>query len=162
LEVIRGSSALGLWFSLFRFHYCGIGSSLLVRRRVWSYEAFRYQLTQYGFYKESGVLQKKPVVIPYGKIHKVEIYRGILEKMRGLSGLRVQIAGRYRVRRRRGLFGQEGVHSSSFKKLNTLAEEELYGLSVEVAEQLKTELLVRKQQAIDPESNNIFDKSVVS
>jgi len=109
-----------------------------------SYEAFRYQLTQYGFYKESGVMQKKPVVVPYDRIHKVEIYRGILQKMLGLSGLRIQIAGRYRVRRRRGLFGQEVVYTSSFKRLNTLAEEELPGLSVEVAEQLKTELLGKR------------------
>ena len=112
-----------------------------------SYEAFRYQLTQYGFYKESGVMQKKPVVVPYDKIHKVEIYRGILQKMLGLSGLRIQIAGRYRVRRRRGLFGQEGVHTSSFKRLNTLAEEGLPGLSLEVAEQLKTELLGRRAKS---------------
>lgn len=109
-----------------------------------SYEAFRYQLTQYGFYKESGVMQKKPVVVPYDRIHKVEIYRGILQKMLGLSGLRIQIAGRYRVRRRRGLFGQEGVHTSSFKRLNTLAEEELPGLSIEVAEQINTELLGKR------------------
>ena len=109
-----------------------------------SYEAFRYQLTEYGFYKESGVMQKKPVVIPYNKMHKVEIYRGILQKILGLSGLRIQIAGTHRVRRRRGLFWQEGVHTSSFKRLNPLAEEDLYGLSVEVAEQLKTELLGRR------------------
>ena len=109
-----------------------------------SYEAFRYQLTEYGFYKESGVMQKKPVVIPYNKMHKVEIYRGILQKILGLSGLRIQIAGTHRVRRRRGLFWQEGVHTSSFKRLNPLAEEELPGLSVEVAEQLKTELSGRR------------------
>jgi hypothetical protein len=33
---------------------------------------------------------------------------------------------------------------SSFKRFNTLAEEELPGLSIEVAEQLKTELLAKK------------------
>ena len=111
----------------------------------WSYEAFRYQLTEYGFYKESGVIQKKPVVIPYNKIHKVEIYRGILQKILGLSGLRIQIAGTNAIRKRQGLFGYSwSMTWSSFKKFNLLAEEELPGLSVEVAEQLKTELSVRR------------------
>jgi uncharacterized membrane protein YdbT with pleckstrin-like domain len=110
-----------------------------------SYEAFSYQLTEYGFYKESGVMQKKPVVIPYDKIHKAEIYRGILQKMLGLSGLRIQIAGTHGIRKRRGLFGYSYLMVwSSFKRFNPLAEEELYGLSVEMAEQLKTELLARK------------------
>jgi membrane protein YdbS with pleckstrin-like domain len=110
-----------------------------------NYEAFSYQLTEYGFYKESGVIQKKPVVIPYNKIHKVEIYRGILEKILGLAGLRIQIAGRHGIRKRRGLFGYSYLMVwSSFKRLNPLAEEELPGLSVEVAEQLKTELSVRR------------------
>ncbi|MCK5593041.1 hypothetical protein KAI31_02980, partial [Candidatus Bathyarchaeota archaeon] len=68
----------------------------------------------------------------------MEIYRGILQKILGLSGLRIQIANRYGVRRRRGLFWQGwSVTVSSFKRLNTLAEEDLPGLSVEVAEQLK-------------------------
>ena len=110
-----------------------------------SYEAFRYQLTQYGFYKESGVIRKKPVVIPYGKIHKVDIYRGILEKMLGLAGLRIQIAGQYGPRRRRGLFGQSTtIVFSSFERFRQLAEEELPGLSVEVAEQINAELLGRR------------------
>ena len=110
-----------------------------------SYRAFRYELTEYGFHKESGVIRKKPVVIPYNKIHKVEIYRGILEKILGLSGLRIQIAGQYGPRRRRGLFGQSTtIVFSSFERFRLLAEEELPGLSVEVAEQLNTELLVRR------------------
>lgn len=125
----------------------GFGVTYLWAR--WSYEAFRYQLTEYGFYKESGVMQKKPVVIPYNKMHKVEIYRGILQNILRLAGLRIQIAGRYRIRRRRGLFGQEGVHTS---RLNTLAEEELPGLSVEVAEHLKTELLVRRATSKESET----------
>ena len=121
----------------------GFGVTYLWAR--WSYEAFRYQLTEHGFHKESGVIQKRPVVIPYNKMHKVEIYRGILQKILGLSGLRVQIADTHGIRRRRGLFGYSYLMVwSSFKRFDLLAEEELPGLSVEAAEQLKTELSVRK------------------
>lgn len=121
----------------------GFGVTYLWAR--WSYEAFRYQLTEHGFHKESGVIQKKPVVIPYNKMHKVEIYRGILQKILGLSGLRVQIADTHGIRRRRGLFGYSYLMVwSSFKRFDLLAEEELPGLSIEAAEQLKTELSVRK------------------
>ena len=121
----------------------GLGIAYLWARL--SYRAFRYELTQYGFYKESGVIRKKPVVIPYEKMQKVDIYRGILEKMLGLSGLRIQIAGREAVRKRHGLFGTRLTMSfSSFDKFRLLAEEELPGLSVEVAEQLNTELLGRR------------------
>ena len=110
-----------------------------------SYRAFRHELTQYGFYKESGVVRKKPVVIPYEKMHKVEIYRGILEKILGLSGLRIQIAGQYGPRRRRGLFGQSTtIVFSSFERFRQLGEEDLPGLSIEVAEQINTELSVRR------------------
>jgi membrane protein YdbS with pleckstrin-like domain len=150
-------SAVGLLWA-FGFLYFGLTSVALVFLLLslagfgvtclWarsSYEAFSYQLTEYGFYKESGVMRKKPVVIPYNKMHKVEIYRGILQKILGLSGLRIQIADRYGVRRRRGLFWQTSSFTvSSFKRFNTLAEEELPGLSIEVAEQLKTELLAKK------------------
>ena len=109
------------------------------------YRAFKYELTQYGFYKESGVIRRKPVVIPYDKIHKVDIYRGILERILGLSGLRIQIAGRYGPRRRRRLFWQSWrISFSSFERFRLLAEEELPGLSVEAAEQLNTELLGRR------------------
>ena len=83
-------------------------------------------------------MQKKPVVIPYNKMHKVEIYRGILQKILGLAGLRIQIAGTHGIRKRRGLFGYSYLMVwSSFKRFNLLAEEELPGLSVEMAEQLK-------------------------
>jgi len=121
----------------------GLGIAYLWARL--SYRAFRYELTQHGLYKESGVIRKKPVVIPYEKMHKIDIYRGILEKILGLSGLRIQIAGQYGPRRRRGLFGQSTtIVFSSFERFRQLAEEELPGLSVEVAEQLNTELLGRR------------------
>jgi len=127
----------------------GFGVAYL-RARL-SYRAFRYELTQYGFYKESGVIRKKPVVIPYEKMHKVDIYRGILEKMLGLSGLRIQIAGTHGIRRRQGLFGYSWRMTwSSFERFDLLAEEELPGLSVEVAEQINTELLGKRATNTEP------------
>lgn len=135
-----GLTSLALFFLFLSL--AGFGVAYLWARL--SYRAFRYELTQYGFYKEGGVIQKKHVVIPYDKIHKVDIYRGILEKILGLSGLRIQIAGRYGPRRRRGLFWQSwAISFSSFERFRLLAEEELPGLSPEVAEQLNTELAIR-------------------
>ena len=139
--VAEGLTGLAYFFLFLSL--AGYGISYLWARL--SYRAFRYELTQYGFYKESGVIRKKPVVIPYNKIHKVEVYRGVLEKILGLSGLRIQIAGTHGIRRRRGLFGYSWRMTwSSFKRFDLLAEEELPGLSVEVAEQLNTELLTRR------------------
>lgn len=110
-----------------------------------SYRSYRYELAQNGLYIGSGVIRKKPVVIPYHEMHKVEAYRGIPERMPGLSGSRLQIVGKHGIRRRRGLLGQSWrVTFSSFERFRQLAEEELIGLSVKVAEQLRTELSVRR------------------
>ncbi len=132
-------------FLLFVF-LVGFGFAYLWARL--SYRAYKYELTQYGFYKESGVIRKKPFTIPYEKIHNVDIHRGILERILGLSDLRIQIAGRYAPRKRHGLFGTTITMTfSSFQRFRQLAEEELPGLSLEVAEQLNTELSVRRAKS---------------
>ena len=57
---------------------------------IWAkltYRFYRYESTDLGFRKESGVIYKKYVTIPYDRIQNVDIYRGILARILGLSDL---------------------------------------------------------------------------
>ncbi len=95
---------------------------------VWaklSYKFYKYELADIGFRKESGVIYKRYVTIPYDRIQNVDIYRGITARILGLSDLHIQTAG-------------VGV---------AIGEGRLPGLSIEVAEQLRDELIQRARQS---------------
>lgn len=97
---------------------------------IWAkltYRFYRYELTDAGFRKELGVITKKYVTIPYDRIQNVDIYRGILARVLGLSDLNIQTAG------------ASGQTSRS--------EGRLPALSHEVAEQLRDELIQRATKA---------------
>lgn len=99
---------------------------LLVLSYLWSklvYHYYRYELTELGFRKESGVIVKRYITIPYDRIQNVDIYRGVLARLLGLSDLQIQTAG-----------------SSSHL---SFGEGRLPGLSSEVAEELRDELIRR-------------------
>ena len=103
---------------------------------VWarlSYNYYRYELTEMGFRKESGVIIKAYVTIPYDRIQNVDIYRGITARLLGLSDLHIQTAGASAVVGRYGSIGMG-------------AEGRLPGLSIEVAEQMRDELIRRARQ----------------
>src|SRR3989338_5985470 len=96
---------------------------------IWAkltYSFYRYELTENGFRKELGVIYKKYITIPYDRIQNVDIYRGILARLLGLSDLNIQTAGMS------GAIGAEG---------------RLPALSREVAEQLRDELIQRARQS---------------
>ncbi len=96
---------------------------------IWAkltYRFYRYELTDAGFRKELGVIYKKYVTIPYDRIQNVDIYRGIWARLLGLSDLNIQTAGIS------GAMGTEG---------------RLPGLSREIAEQLRDELIQRARQS---------------
>jgi len=117
-----------LWFILPVF---------LVLCFIWaklSYHFYRYELVDSGFRKESGVIYKKYVTIPYDRIQNVDIYRGILARLLGLSDLQIQTAGASAVVSR-GVMAGVG------------AEGRLPGLSKDVAEQLRDELILRARQS---------------
>ncbi len=95
-----------------------------------SYHFYRYELSELGFRKESGVILKSYVTIPYDHIQNVDIYRGILARILGLSDLQIQTAGASAVM---GRYGARGMG----------AEGRLPGLSHEMAEQLRDELIRR-------------------
>lgn len=106
---------------------------------IWAklaYHFYRYELTDAGFHKELGVIFKKYVTIPYDRIQNVDIHRGILARIIGLSDLKIQTAGISATIGRFGRFGMSGAG----------AEGQLPGLSREAAEQLRDELIQRARQ----------------
>lgn len=128
-SVFLGPSALELFGSL-------IGSLVfvlvfivicLIGVWVWSklyYHFYRYEMHESGFRKESGIIAKRYVTIPYEKIQNVDINRSFLARILGLSSLNIQTAGASAI-------GAEGS---------------LPGITHEVAEQLRNELVRRSQQ----------------
>jgi uncharacterized protein len=112
-------------------------SALLIGCFVWAkfaYRFYRYELLDTGFRKESGVIYKKYVTIPYDRIQNVDINRGILARILGLSDLNIQTAGASAAVSRYGVMGGG-------------AEGRLPGVSMEVAEQLRDELIQRARQS---------------
>src|SRR3989344_6640052 len=102
--------------------------ALLIFFWIWAkltYHFYRYELREDGFRKESGVITKKYVTIPYERIQNVDIIRALVPRILGLSDLNIQTAG---------ASGQ------------IIAEGRLPGLSPEVAERLRDELIRRANQ----------------
>ena len=123
LETInRILDVMGNWWFLLLVLF-----SISVIRAVLTYYFYRYELREEGFRKEHGVIWKKYVTIPYERIQNVDIYRGILARIFGLSDLNIQTAG---MSSTKGSYGGE-------------SEGRLPGLSKEVAEQVRDELIRR-------------------
>ena len=99
-----------------------------------AYKFYRYELVDHGFRKESGVIYKRYVTIPYDRIQNVDIYRGIWARFLGLSDLQIQTAG------------SSAVMSSS-SSLGMGAEGRLPAISKEEAERLRDELINRARQS---------------
>ena len=103
-----------------------IGISLLAS---WlTYKNYKWTLTDMGFKKESGVIFKRYVVIPYNKIQNVDIHRSLLHRILGLSAISIQTAG----------------FSSGAAGRTQTAEGHLPGLLPEEAEKLQNDLLRRQ------------------
>ncbi len=111
---------------------------LLILSFIWAkltYHFYRYELTDIGFYKERGVIRKKYVTIPYDRIQNIDIYRGIWDRILGLSDLNIQTAGSSTVITTRG-----GIYGGG-------AEGRLPALSQKEAERLRDELIKRARQS---------------
>lgn len=110
---------------------------LIVLIYIWarlSYKYYRYELKDDGFHKESGVITKKYVTIPYDRIQNIDIYRGLWSRILGLSDLQIQTAGASAQVSRSGVSGAG-------------SEGRLPGLSFADAEQLRDELIRRAKQS---------------
>ena len=111
--------------------------AFLVLCFVWAkltYRFYRYELLDTGFRKESGVIYKKYVTVPYDRIQNVDINRGILARIFGLSDLNIQTAGASATVSRYGVMGGG-------------AEGRLPAVSMAVGEQLRDELIQRARQS---------------
>lgn len=111
--------------------------AFLVLCFVWAkltYHFYRYELHDTGFRKESGVIYKKYVTIPYDRIQNIDIDRGILDRILGLSDLKIQTAGTSATVSRYGVMGGD-------------AEGKLPGVSMATGEQLRDELIQRARQS---------------
>ncbi len=93
-----------------------------------TYRFWRYELTEDAVKIEKGVITKKYISIPYQRVQNVDIYRGILARLLGLSDLQIQTAGYS------GGYGKYGRGTSEGK---------LPGLDIQVAEQLREEFVKR-------------------
>lgn len=104
---------------------------------LWSYlvyQNYKYELTEDGFRKELGVIAKKYVTIPYERIQNVDIYRGPIARILGLSDLNIQTAGL--------------SYNPKNAKMGR-SEGRLPGLSKEEAERVRSELISRAQGSGD-------------
>lgn len=96
---------------------------------VWAYlswKYYKYELRDGEFRKEHGVIWKNYVSIPYEHIQNVDIYRGLLARILGLSDLHIQTAG---------------MNDTGGRNRNS--EGRLPGLAREEAEKLRDELIKR-------------------
>jgi uncharacterized membrane protein YdbT with pleckstrin-like domain len=75
---------------------------------ILTYNNYLYELKPEGFYKESGVITKKYVTIPYERIQNVDINRNIFARILGLSDLHIQTAGMSFGYSNRGMLMPEG------------------------------------------------------
>jgi uncharacterized membrane protein YdbT with pleckstrin-like domain len=95
-----------------------------------TYSFYKYELREDGFRKEHGIIWKKYVTIPYDRIQNVDIYRGVIARLLGLSDLQIQTAG--------------GITAGSY---GGFSEGRLRGLSMEDAEKMRDELIARARQS---------------
>lgn len=104
-----------------------------------AYENYKYKLTEKSLEIERGAVAKKHFSIPYEKIQNVDIHRGPLTRILGLSDLQVMTAGGSRFQKT--VWGHEG---------------RLLGLDPKVAEELREELITRAKE--DKQNKTAFDK----
>lgn len=94
----------------------------------WTYNNYKYQITEEGVKIEKGVIWKHYVTIPFERIQNVDIYRGILARLLGLSDLQIQTAGLS------ATYGRWGISGGG-------TEGRLPGLGIKDAEDLREELI---------------------
>lgn len=60
---------------------------------VLSYNNWRYEFTHNAIKIEKGIIWKRYISIPYDRVQNIDINRGILARMLGISDLQIQTAG---------------------------------------------------------------------
>ena len=100
-----------------------------------TYKYYKYELQEDVIRIEHGIIWKRYSSIPYDRIQNVDILRGLLARIVGLSDLQIQTAGGASVASNYGSF----------------TEGRLPALSPQVAEQLRDEILRRAKTARSPQ-----------
>jgi len=100
-----------------------------------TYKYWKYELGEDAFKKESGIIWKKYISIPYERIQNVDIYRGVFARILGLSDVQIQTAGSSAV-----YYGRGGLAGMG-------AEGRLPGINKDIAEKLRDELIKRAKES---------------
>lgn len=103
---------------------------------VWTYNNYKYQFSEYDIKIEKGVIAKKYSSIPYNRIQNIDIKRGPIARILGLSGLQIQTAGY-------SGSGMGGFHLFRRNRPRFLTEGSLPGLDPQLAETLQDEAIKR-------------------
>jgi uncharacterized membrane protein YdbT with pleckstrin-like domain len=92
-----------------------------------SFSFYKYEMTDLGFRKEYGVIYKSYTTIPYARIQNVDVRRGILARLLGLSVLQIQTAGASASFSRNGSMGisSEGILPGVSKEDAVVLQNEL-------------------------------------
>ena len=101
----------------------------------WSYfthKFYKYELKENGVNIEFGIINKKYISIPYNRIQNINIQRGIIERLLGISLLQIETAG-------------SNVNQDFLKRGINIhgAEGTIPGISKQEAELLREELILR-------------------
>jgi membrane protein YdbS with pleckstrin-like domain len=115
------------WVMSFGFLFYAAFLALFYFLAKLTYDNYKYELREDGFRKEHGIIWKKYVTIPYERIQNVDIYRGLLARILGLSDLQIQTAGM----------------STAVGSYGAGSEGRLPGLDPQEAEKLRDELVKR-------------------
>ncbi len=119
-------TALVSWFILFFIILMFI--AYIIARLT--YHFYRYELTNDEYRAERGIIWKRYISIPYERIQNVDIYRGIICRLLGLSDLQIHTAG----------YGATGTSKIG-------SEGRLPGLSCKDAEELRNKLMKKIKQS---------------
>ncbi|KKW06259.1 MAG: hypothetical protein UY40_C0001G0037 [candidate division CPR1 bacterium GW2011_GWC1_49_13] len=122
--VIQDSEAIYMGFLILLSPLLAVFFAYIYARLSW--KNYQYEIAPEAFKKELGIIQKKYVSIPYNRIQNVDINRGMLSRILGLSDLQIQTAGMS------GVIGSEG---------------HLPGLSQQDAEKLRDELIKKVRES---------------
>lgn len=98
-----------------------------------TYHFWRFELRENEYRAERGIVWKRYVSIPYGRIQNVDIHRGLIARILGLSDILIHTAGY-------GGVGSRGVGS----------EGRLPGLDKVEAESIRDELLEKARKSGNP------------
>ncbi len=130
---MAGISAAGIAFLILFVLWLFVTILLSYAWAKMSYDRWHYEFRPEGFYVEQGIFWKKQTTIPYEKIQNVDIRRGILAQIFGVSDVQIQTAGYS------GYMGGRGWGPV----IAAMSEGLLPSLDVDIAESVKNELIKR-------------------